>query len=88
MNTNQIIDAMRANREFSSEKYQVAYTDHAGDFSAITINYRRNSLTVNIDEIYAVNIRKAWALINLWAKQHNAKWMYDNESPPYLFKVM
>jgi hypothetical protein len=87
MNTNQIIDAMKANLEFSSQKYQVAYVEHAGDFSAMTINYRRDSLSVKIDETYAVSVSKAWALISLWAKHHNAKLIYDEESPPYLFKV-
>ena len=88
MDKNQIIDAMQANKEFSSQKYQVAYTTHNPTYSGVSIYYRNDSLEVYVDTTYAADVRKVFALFNLWAKQHGAKWIYDTEFKPYLFKVI
>jgi hypothetical protein len=87
MNQNQIIDAMKANREFASQKYQVAGIEHDPAFSTLVVDYRGDILVVKIDELYKANMNKALALINLWAKQHGARWMYDS-SVTYLFRVI
>jgi hypothetical protein len=88
MNQNQIIDAMKANREFASQKYQVAYVEYSPDFTKVIVHYRIDSLTIEIDETYAVDTNKVHTILNLWAKQHNAKLMYDPGMHPYLFRVI
>jgi hypothetical protein len=70
-------EMMKGNRIAVAKKYHITTSYYAGGRLVLTDRTTNCQLIMAVDSVYAMRGDYLWQLTVLWAKHHNAKYIFD-----------